>query len=111
MKILRRLKYWMDRSKRIKSLNEEMQSHVAFRVDELVEEGYSRLEAISRARREFGNQTQISEDSRAIWIARYATDLVQDHRYAIRNLMRQPGFAAAGILSAALGIALSLVPM
>jgi len=83
-----------------------MESHVAFRVDELMANGEMTLhEAEAQAHREFGNRTQIAEDSRSVWIASIWTDLVQDARYTLRNLARQPGFTAAGILSAGLGIA------
>jgi predicted permease len=37
-------------------------------------------------------------------MTRWAQDLVQDLRYAMRTLARQPGFAGVAILSAALGI-------
>ena len=103
-KLLRRLRYWTRSLQRQDDLAEELSSHLHFHIDELMEEGLSRKEAEARARARFGNVTRVQEEARSVWVVRWADDLVQDLRYAWRNLHKEPGFAAVVILSSALGI-------
>src|SRR5260370_12106360 len=53
-----------------------------------------------------GNTTLAGEDARAVWIWPWLESVIQDVRYALRNLRRQPGFALIAIL--ALGCAIGL---
>jgi hypothetical protein len=88
MKLLRRLDYLMHRRTRDAELAEEMEFHRAM--------GPASL----------GNTTLAREDARAVWIWPWLESVVQDLRYAIRNLRRQPGFALLAILT--LGVAIGL---
>ncbi len=103
-KLLRRLRYLRDRRERRRLLEEEIRFHLEQHTEELVEAGTPRAEAETLARLRFGNPSVVREEARAIWIAHWAEDFWQDLRFAWRSLARQPGFAAAAILSAALGI-------
>ncbi|MBX9604304.1 MAG: ABC transporter permease [Bryobacteraceae bacterium] len=100
MRLLRRLRRLLQSD----TLGEEMEAHLAFRAAELEERGLPRREAALMARREFGNVLRTSEESREIWIARWASDLAQDLRFGLRTLAKARGFTAVSILSAALGI-------
>ncbi len=53
---------------------------------------------------ELGNLTLAAEDARAQWGWTRLEQLAQDLRYAARGLRRQPAFAAAAVLSLAIGI-------
>jgi predicted permease len=90
MKLLRRIDYWLNRRKRDAELAEEIEFH--------------RLASAAPA--EFGNVTIAREDARAVWIWPWLESVVQDLRYALRNLRRQPGFALVALLT--LGIAIGL---
>ena len=87
-----------------RDLTDEIEAHLAERADELVADGRSREEALLQARREFGNVTAIEERGREVW--RWATieNLWADLRYGIRQLRGAPAFAAAAIVTLALGI-------
>jgi predicted permease len=74
---------------------------------ELVAQGMPEPEARVAAHRRFGNMTQISEDVRSTWIARWMSDLAQDLRHAFRGMRRDAGFTAFTILIASLGIGAS----
>jgi putative ABC transport system permease protein len=45
----------------------------------------------------FGNIAMVEEDTRAVWGRLWLEQLVQDARFALRTLRRQPGFAAVAI--------------
>ena len=81
-----------------------MREHLAERVDDLVREGVPREEAEYRARREFGNVTQIEEQGREVWQWPRVESLWADVKYALRQMKRSPGFAATAIGTLALGI-------
>jgi predicted permease len=59
---------------------------------------------MARARREFGSPLRVKEETRAAWEFRWLEEMLSDLSYAGRALPRNPGFAAAGIVSLALGI-------
>jgi predicted permease len=84
-------------------LEDEIRFHLEMRAGELEAEGMPKEEARRRARREFGNAARIQEDSRSAWHWQWLEDLLSDLRYAARGLRRNPGFAAAAVLSLALG--------
>ena len=99
-----RLLYLGQRGELNGSLDDEARFHIESRAEELKQAGLSRREAMAQARREFGPAARMKEESRAAWQIHWLEDLISDVRYALRALARSPGFAAAAILSLALGI-------
>jgi putative ABC transport system permease protein len=102
--IARRLLYLGRRNNLDLVLDDEVQFHIESRADELQQSGIARDRALAQARREFGPQARMREESRGAWQIRWLEDLASDLRYALRAFGRSPGFALAAIFSLALGI-------
>lgn len=69
-----------------------------------VERGLSPEDARRTARMELGSATAVREEMRTFGWENAVETLFADFRFAVRRLRNNPGFAAAGILTLALGI-------
>jgi macrolide transport system ATP-binding/permease protein len=106
-RFLRRVRLLFERGKFRDELNEEMEFHRAEAERALVEEGMPAEDAHYAARRQFGNATRLSEQSHEVVGFRVET-VVQDLRFALRQLRRSPAFTLTAILVLALGMGANL---
>ena len=102
--IARRLLYLLRRDRYAAELEEEMRLHVELRAARLQGGGLSPDAARYAAKRRFGNTTHIQERSRDMWGFLSLEQLGADLKFAVRRLRNRPGFSAATIAVAALGI-------
>src|SRR5690349_18933993 len=100
---MRRLNFF--RLRRLESdLDRELQYHLARRTGDLVRSGLPEAEARRRAALEIGRVTQVREEVRDVWLARWLRDLVYDLRFSARSFFQHRSFTATAVLSLALGI-------
>jgi predicted permease len=82
----------------------EIDAHIALEIDRLIAEGVAPDTARAQAHKRFGNVTgareRYYESRRMMWLE----DARKDVALSVRSLRRSPGFAAAAIVTLALGI-------
>ena len=100
------------RERLLREMDDEVQAHIAMRIDELRALGMSAAEAEAEALRRFGDsdeyRTYVSNRAerraRAQGLAEWIDEWAQDVRFAGRQFRRNAGFTALAVLTLALGI-------
>ncbi len=100
-----RLRSLLRRARVEEDLDDEIRDHLERRIEAEIARGMSRDEAHDAAVRAFGGVEQRKEECRDMRHVTFFDHRAQDLRFAIRQLLRHPGFAVTAIAVFTLGIA------
>ena len=104
-RLLRRLRYLLQRDRHERELDDELQFHLDMKQRELESRGVDRATAAATARRSLGNLPLTRDHVRDVWIAPWLWDEgVLNLRAAVRGLRRAPATTAMIAVMLSLGL-------
>lgn len=101
---LSRIKGFLRQAHADEDFDREIKQHLAMLADRYLSQGLSQKEAWSAARRQFGGVTQMKESVRERRGLPWIEGLLQDAKYALRQLSKAFGFTLVAVSVLALGV-------